>query len=251
MRLPHMKITIVTVCFNSENTIENTIRSVVSQSYSDIEYIIVDGLSTDNTLQIVNRYSDSVSRLISERDSGIYEAMNKGVEHATGDFILFLNADDRLIYEKTIENFVKRIEPDNESESDVRVGNVIIFDPDKNKGHVWKSKNISPFSVFRGSVPHPATFYRRDSFTKNGLFDESFKIAGDYEWLIRAVMKTKLTFTKMDILTAIFFKGGISTRQNYKDILSQEKQRAIRMHYSRQEIAYYNFRFRIFKTLGI
>ena len=95
-----MKISVITVCYNSENTIERTIKSVLSQTYQDIEYIIVDGLSTDKTLEIVNKYKDKIAKIISEKDTGLYDAMNKGIDNASGEYLMFLNSDDCFIIMK-------------------------------------------------------------------------------------------------------------------------------------------------------
>lgn len=102
-----MKVSIITVCYNSQATIENTIKSVISQTHSDIEYIIVDGKSGDNTLEIVNKYQDKIAKVISEPDQGIYDAMNKGIKVATGDIVGILNSDDYYVDSEVVSHIVK------------------------------------------------------------------------------------------------------------------------------------------------
>ena len=249
MKTP-LKISIVTVCYNSEATIERTIRSVLEQSYDNIEYVIVDGMSTDGTIDIIDKYSDDIDVFIREKDEGVYDAMNKGLDGSSGDYILFLNADDRLFYENTISEAAGLITA-NESNPDVFLGDVVIHDQGKRKSSIWKSKKVTPYSLFRGSVPHPAAFYSRSAFSKNGMFDKSFRIAGDYEWFVRGTVNGSISFSRMNLLVSIFFKGGISTNPEFTRILQEEKNKIKMTHYSKMERIFYNFRYRIKKIIGI
>jgi glycosyltransferase involved in cell wall biosynthesis len=124
----YIKFSIITVCKNSEKTIEKTIKSVIEQTYKNIEYIIIDGKSTDNTAGIIKKYINKISHYINEEDNGIYDAMNKGVNLAKGDYISFLNADDRLFDELSIERVCKQIKNDNSKAIDVFYGAVLILD---------------------------------------------------------------------------------------------------------------------------
>jgi glycosyltransferase involved in cell wall biosynthesis len=243
------KFSIITVSYNSAKTISKTIESVIAQNYENIEYIIVDGNSTDETTQIIEKYADDIDEMVSEDDSGIYEAMNKGVSKASGEFILLLNADDRLLTEQTVSQIVRAIRKDDSA--DVYLGNVLLYDDASGKASIWNSKKIKPSSIFRGSVPHPATIYTKYTFEKNGLFNETYQIAGDYEWLLRGVMKNALRFSNIGVTTAIFYKGGVSTKNSLNQKQNEEKELAKRMYFSNFEYIKFGIRTRIKKTFGV
>ncbi|MCB0748933.1 MAG: glycosyltransferase [Ignavibacteriae bacterium] len=240
------KISIITVCKNSESTILRCVDSVLNQSYSNLEYIIVDGDSNDKTISIINNFRDKISKIISEPDTGIYDAMNKGVQSSSGDYILFLNADDFLISENTINNFVAYVTSEKVEEADIYFGKVLIFNKQNGIGNLWKAAKVSKYSLFRGSIPHPATFIKSDTFKKCGLFDTNYKISGDYEWFVRALIKYNMTFVRNEIIVSVFNKGGVSTI-NSDEIIKNEKQRIHQTYYSYWERKYYNFRWFIKK----
>lgn len=231
----NIKFTIVTVCKNAAATIEKTIQSVISQTYENIEYILVDGQSVDGTLSIVQTYKQHIDVLISEQDNGIYNAMNKGIRSATGDIISFLNADDRFFNEITVECMANFITDCEFEDIDVYHGSVVVYDYQKGDGFIWKSGPISSFFIHRESLPHPATFYSRPAFDKNGLFDTSYSIAADYEWTIRALKKNTLSFQFMPLLVAVFAKGGISNNKANTSLARTEVRRAISAHFSNTE----------------
>jgi len=246
----NLKFSIITVCKNAEQSIEKTIKSVVSQVYENIEYIIIDGKSEDNTIQIINHYRDKITHFVSEKDNGIYEAMNKGIFWATGDFVSFLNAGDRYFDEEIIEKVNQFVQNFSSRQIDVFHGGVLIFNESTKTGNIWYSSPIKRFSLYRGAIPHPATFYRRGAFQKNGLFDETYKIVGDYEWTIRAFIRNKLIFQYLKILVAIFEEGGISTSKVSNKLHYLERRRAITAHYGKVEDWFFAFRKWLRKPLG-
>lgn len=146
------KISIITVCYNSEKTIEDTIKSVVSQSYPNIEYIIIDGVSTDNTLEIVNKYQEKISKIISEKDNGLYDAINKGINIASGEIIAILNSDDLYQDNKVIEEVVELFRKDN---LETCYGDLVYVDRlDTSKTiRYWKSGNYKEGLFFKGWMP--------------------------------------------------------------------------------------------------
>jgi glycosyltransferase involved in cell wall biosynthesis len=248
----HPKFSIVTVCRNAAATIEKTIQSVVSQTYRNIEYIVVDGQSTDATLSVVQDYDRHIARLICERDRGIYDAMNKGIRAATGDVISFLNADDRLFNERSIE-YVARFIDTGPGDVDVYHGRVMVFDYEKGDGFVWMSGPISSFLIHREPLPHPAMFCTREAFEKNGLFDPTFTISGDHEWTIRGLKKNHLRFQFMPILVTVFAKGGVSTSRAHVPEAQADTRRAITTHFTPAEDAWQGCRKRVrrkWKKLG-
>ena len=175
-----MKLSIITVCKNSEYSIERTIESVINQTFTDYEYIIIDGASTDRTLEIIKKYSDKTNKLISEPDNGIYDAMNKGVKMSEGEYLLFLNAGDYFVN----KDVLMKVFSMNPGEDIVYGDTLIIF---KNK-LIRKpaSKKIFYFFMFFDTIPHQNVFIRRSVFDVVGMHDINYKIAGDYDFFLRA-----------------------------------------------------------------
>lgn len=197
-------ISIVTVCYNTEGCIAETIKSVAKQSYQNIEYIIIDGGSKDHTIEIVKSYNDTVAKFISEPDNGIYDAMNKGIDLSTGEWVLFLNSGDTLHNPFVISDFVNYL---NSSKEETVYLGLIQTTISGSKGKVVKPKTeISPWYT----PPHQGTFFPL-RLLKENKFNLSFNILGDRELYIR-LMKTKnLTPTILPIIVANYDLGGISS----------------------------------------
>lgn len=248
--MERLKFSFITVCYNSKLTIERTIQSVLRQTDADIEHIIVDGQSSDGTMDIIQKYREHISHIISEKDNGLYDAMNKGIARASGDFILFLNADDYLFNETSISWAAALIEEDHRR-ADVYYGKVLIFDEVSGRANIWQAAKVSRFSLFRSAIPHPATFYSKEAFAKNGLFDLNYPIAADYEWTVRALLRNGLQFKRIDTLVAVFTKGGISTQPGLSKRIKAEKKQIAQAHYPALERFYWRLRWRLSKTLGI
>lgn len=178
-----MKISIITTSYNSQETIFETLKSVNSQSYNNIEHIIVDGESSDRTLEIVDRF-DHVAQIISERDSGVYEAMNKGIRAASGDIIGFLNSDDYFFSNDIMKEYAEGFRS---------LSNKIIFGDlqfisrdNKRRIRSWVSSEFSNQKINFGWIPpHPTFYARKELFDNYGGFDESLRFAADYDLMIR------------------------------------------------------------------
>ncbi len=205
------KVSVITVCYNSALTIERAIRSVESQSYKKIEHIIIDGLSTDHTFEIIKKL-DCVDKAVSEKDSGIYDAMNKGLSLATGEIIVFLNADDfyknALVVEKVMNVFDKY-------SLDVVYGDVDFFSPNDISKIVrrYSSKNFSPNKLGFGFMPaHPSLFMRREVYENVGDFDIDFRIAGDFDLVARAFKNKDLRYKYVPEIFVSMQTGGVSTQ---------------------------------------
>jgi glycosyltransferase involved in cell wall biosynthesis len=206
-----MKLSIITASFNSEKTISKTIESLLNQSCSDFEYIIIDGSSSDNTLSIIKSYENQFKekgisyRWISENDRGIYDAFNKGIEMAEGNWISFIGSDDYYL-EKALENYVKILNP----VYDIVYSNVKVV---KGLKTVKTINGIWSWKSFRRkmTIAHVGAFHNKVYFNKYGFYDLSYKIAGDYELLLRA--KENLRTTKLEMITAIMSADGISNNQ--------------------------------------
>ncbi len=208
-----MKISLVTVCFNSEKTIAQTIGSVLEQTYKNIEYIIVDGASTDNTLAVLKQYEGHIAKIISEPDYGIYDAMNKGIRAATGDVIGFLNADDVYAGNYVLERVAKAFEKDETVDS---VYGDLCYVSDVNPNEIvrfWRAGEFNEKSFLNGWMPpHPTFFVRKSILDKYGLFDPTFRFAGDYELILRLLYKHHISTKYLRFLMVKMRIGGAGNR---------------------------------------
>lgn len=204
-----MKISIITVCFNSSKTIEKTFQSILNQTYNDIEYIVIDGGSTDSTLDIIKKYKKNIASFVSEPDRGLYDAMNKGIKLATGDIVGILNSDDIYTDEKVLEN-VARFHKNNNVE--VSLGNIIQL---TNYGKVvrrYSAKKWIPNKLKIGFMPpHPSLFFKRELFEKYGYYHLDFVSGADYELIVRFFLKNNVLWKYSNITTTAMLIGGIST----------------------------------------
>jgi glycosyltransferase involved in cell wall biosynthesis len=206
-----MKISVITVCYNSAATIEQALKSVRNQNYQNIEHIIVDGASVDETLEIIKSEGSSIVKIISETDDGIYDAMNKGIRLATGEVVVFLNADD---FYKDV-NVLARVAAVMQAEQlDAVYGDVEFFRPGQ-QNYVVRRYNSGRFSANRlgwGWMPaHPALFVRRVLFERYGMFCTDYRIAGDFEFIARVFKHTELRHRHLPESLVCMQMGGIST----------------------------------------
>jgi len=204
-----MKITIITVVRNGVNTIKDTIECVLGQSYSNIEYIIIDGCSTDGTIDVIKSYGDKITKFVSEKDTGIYDAMNKGLRLATGDYIGFLNSDDFYMHPYVID---KVVEHARSTQADSLYGDLIYVAPnDTNRLlRYWKAGGFDRFKMLFGwSVPHPTFFVKRRVFDEFGLFRDTFRIAGDYEMMVRFFFKGRISAAYIPEILVKMRAGGV------------------------------------------
>lgn len=224
-----MKISIITVCYNSSKTIELTILSVANQTYKDLEFIIVDGDSKDNTIEIVKKHESVISNWISEPDNGLYDAMNKGISMATGDLIGILNSDDTFNSATVIEEIFAFHKGNN---IDASVGNIIQHKEDGSVVRLYSSKNWSPEKLSIGFMPpHPSIFFKKEIFSKFGYYDLNFKIGADYELITRFFLKNNISWKFSGITTTAMLVGGLSSSgtSSYK-LITKEIQKALQMN---------------------
>ncbi len=187
-----MRISIVTVCFNCAATIGDTVKSVLSQGHRDVEYIVVDGGSTDGTQELVTTYNGRIGKFVSEPDEGIYDAMNKGMRMAEGDFVAFLNADDIYVDDRVISDVVTAAQAQS---VDAVYGDLLYVRRDDTDKVVryWKAGAYLPGAFRLGWVPpHPTFFCRRDVLKEVGCFDPRYRIAGDFELMLRLLDKHRI-----------------------------------------------------------
>jgi len=181
------KFSIITVCYDAQDYIEECIQSVIQQNYQNVEYIIIDGKSTDNTMNIINKYGDHIDKVISEKDSGIFDAMNKGFKLSNGDIIYFLNSDDKFYSPDVLSNIVKQFTLNGKVQ--ILSGKVKYFNVPKNSRINYLRENFS-FKTKRDLLskqnPQQCIFARREVYNQIGFFDTNYKLCADYDWLLRA-----------------------------------------------------------------
>lgn len=215
-----MKVSIVTVCYNSEKTIRDTIKSVLSQDYKNIEYIIVDGNSMDGTMGIIEEYKARISMVICEADDGIYDAMNKGISMCTGQIICLLNSDDIYSDKSVISNIVRVF---NKNDADCVFGDIYYVASDDLTKIIRKWKTGEYYGMKNGwHAPNPAFFVKRNVYEQYGLFDISFDISADFEFMLRVVEKYKVKITYYSQYVVMMRVGGESNR-SIKNIIKGNK----------------------------
>lgn len=217
-----MKISIITVCYNSSATIRDTLRSVANQKNKNIEHILIDGASTDDTLKIIEHF-DSVTKLVSEPDKGIYDAMNKGIALTVGDVIGTLNADD-FYADDTVLTEVAKVFLDPKVEACYADLVYVRQDNVSKVVRFWKSRDYEPGLFKSGWMPaHPTFFVRKSVYEKYGLFNLDYKIAADFELLFRFIEKNKINTRYLPKVLVKMRMGG-TTNKNFSNIFLQNKE---------------------------
>lgn len=205
-----MKVSIITVCMNSEGTIQDTLLSVSRQTHPELEHIIFDGGSTDDTVEIIELNISSNSRLITGRDSGIYDAMNKAVGFCTGDILLFLNSDDMLVDENVVSNVVRQFQ---DTGAHILCAGIKYFDRDPGTKIVrtWMPKEFSKGRIASGwHPPHPGFFCRTSIFRELGGFNTVYRIVADFDFMIRACSAYHNNVHISDLVATYMRVGGAS-----------------------------------------
>lgn len=223
------QISVITVCRNSKKTIDRALSSVAMQDWPNIEHIVIDGASTDGTLEVLDRFKTRLSYVISEPDNGIYDAMNKGLAKANGEVVCFLNADDEYVSSTTLSRVMALIVDLN---LDAVMGDVVYFDKDEPSRVLrrYRSNQFNPSRLAWGWMPaHPALFLRKRVTDRVGCFKTDYSIAGDYEYVIRAFYCQNLQYQHMSEILVRMQTGGASTGGILKKInLNLEVLRACR-----------------------
>lgn len=217
-----MKISVITVCLNAEETIEETILSIESQAYKNVEHIIIDGASTDNTVAIINKHKDDLAHFISEPDKGLYDAMNKALKLASGDFIIFLNANDTFYDENVLNTVVETLEKN----SDVKIlyGDILNLCKKRKISKIQNYNNISDIFFFvNENICHQCIFYHKSLFEKYGYYSQDYKIYSDWDFNLKCIVEKKVCIKYLPLVISKFQLGGISSSGNNLEILKNEK----------------------------
>ncbi len=243
-----MKITIITVTFNSGKYLEEAINSVIRQTYNNIEYIIIDGGSNDDTLSIIEKYKKYISYYISEKDNGIYDAMNKGILASTGDIIGFLNSDDTF-YDSDV---VKKIFDSFNDNTDCVIGDIVFVNNKNNLKRNYTSKNFSiKYFEYGHMPPHPSFYLKKNFYINYGLYDINFKISSDFDLISRLMYKNIINFKIIDLVIVRMRDGGISTKISKKILLNKEILDSCKKNNIKTNIIkiYFKYFFKIFSFL--
>jgi glycosyltransferase involved in cell wall biosynthesis len=205
-------ITVITVSLNSEKTILNCLESINSQTYSNYEHLIIDGESKDKTIEIIQGFSSNKIRFISEKDNGLYDAMNKGLRHSKGEIIGFLNSDDIFFSKNILEIISKKMK---DEKIDATYGDLLIVNNlvEKKPKRLYKSKNFSN-KLFKRCImpPHPTFYFKSKFLEKIGFFNLSYKVSSDFDFVLRCLVKHNLRAKYIDNILVIMSSGGISNR---------------------------------------
>ena len=217
-------LTVITVVYNNVRDVERTLQSVVHQTYPHIEYIIVDGGSTDGTVDVINRYADRIARLVSEPDRGIYDAMNKGLAIATGDYVLFMNSGDEIYAPTTVESLFASA-----ADADIYYGETELHDAD------WHSLGLRRHAIperftwrsfrYGMNVSHQAIYIRR---SLTGRYDLRYQLSADIDWVIRAAKQAR-TIVNTKRIVAKYLVGGMSKKRHWQSL--KERFRIFSRHY--------------------
>ena len=220
-----MKLSIITINYNSAEGLAKTIHSVIRQTYNDIEYIVIDGGSEDDSKGVIKANGAGIAYWVSEHDEGIYNAMNKGIMASTGDYLLFLNSGDVLMDKDVISEVFKQ-----ELTQDLICGNLIF---DKESGpEEWIPADELTFKTFLYStIPHPCTLIKRKVFDIVGMYNERNKIVSDWEFFLLAICRYNLTYRHLNIFMTIYSNGGVSSNPQNFIAINAERRAVLNTHF--------------------
>ena len=202
-----MKISIITVNLNNASGLEQTIQSVVAQSYQPIEYIVIDGNSTDGSKTVIEKYAANINVVVSEKDNGVYNAMNKGIANSTGEYFLFLNSGDTLLQRNSLKKLI-----DGSNNADIVYGNIKMTEGSKSREVIFPSKLSFKF-FYINSLPHPCTLIRKPLFDTVGLYREHFTIVSDWLFFTLAICRYSSSYKHVNVTVSNFMLGGLSSTQ--------------------------------------
>ena len=208
-----MKVSIITVCFNSSPTILDTINSVNIQDYKHIEHIFIDGGSSDDTLSIIKSNCNRNKIIISEKDSGIYDAMNKGLENATGDVIGFLNSDDLFANTNAVSRIMTLM-----SNSNIVVGGIEMINSKNKIIRKWMPKSYNPTNIENNFYPHPAFYIKNNLLVRVGNYNLKYEVSSDFDWMLRCLLNSNDKVSILEEYIVTMRLGGKSTK-NIRNIL--------------------------------
>ncbi|QNM86258.1 glycosyltransferase [Polaribacter pectinis] len=206
-------LSIITINYNDFSGLKKTVESVIKQTYSNFEYVVIDGGSTDESYKYLQEKKDSFSHLVSEKDAGIYNAMNKGIRAAKGEYLLFLNSGDVLNGVSALKDFI---------ESPLFLGDIVYGDYKFLEGEKKYPDNLTPLHFFKSSLPHQSSLIKKELFDIYGYYDEGFKIVSDKAFYIKCFLSNKVVFTHINQKLSIVDLNGISNSSEYQKKVVEE-----------------------------
>ncbi len=212
------KLSIITINFNNAEGLEKTIQSVVGQCFEDYEYIVIDGKSSDASVDIIKSHQEKIAVWVSEKDHGIYHAMNKGIEFAKGEYCLFLNSGDYLVDASVLQKVFSK--PLNE---DILYGDLITIDQSGLTTKLASPDFIGIKRLLTDTLWHPVSFIKRKLFEEYGNYDENYKIVADYEFFVRVIIGKKASTKHLNVDVAFFSTNGISGAGSHRTLLIEER----------------------------
>ncbi|GAA3621211.1 glycosyltransferase family 2 protein [Flavivirga jejuensis] len=220
------KISIITITYNNLEGLKKTFDSVCSQTWKGYEHIIIDGGSNDGTRAYLESLDNRVSYWVSEPDNGVYQAMNKGIKKATGDYLVFLNSGDHFYNNKVLEKNIDCL-----GKSDIIYFNLQVIGEKDN--FIKEYPEVLSFSYFvKDTLPHPATFIKKEVFDKVGLYDESLKIVSDWKFFMDSICKNNISYQKINAPLSTFYLDGMSSNSNNKNVIVNERQGVLNSEYA-------------------
>lgn len=240
MATPHPLVSIITVCLNERTRIEKTINSITHQKCQEFEWIVIDGGSTDGTLDILNMHRDRMRVFVSEKDQGVYHAMNKGIRLAQGEYCLFMNGGDEFYDPHAIDKFHSF-----DNKADYNYGGIVeVRGDDRIPNHIDPISNLRHF-LYKRSLPHQASFIRTELFKKYGGYDTAFEVLADQEFCKRMILKHKVKVRHLPWMVAVFYFDGLTFKSKKLAPLELEKKTIRNMYFG------YGYRLRYALNAGI
>ncbi len=221
-----VKLSIITINKNNLIGLEKTVKSIISQSFLDFEFIVIDGGSTDGSIDIIKKYQEEITYWVSESDGGIYNAHNKGIVKANGEYCLFLNSGDYLVDESVLEKVFTST-----CDAAIIYGNMII-DWGSGKHTYGKMPNRITFhQMLMDTLWHPVSFIKRELFSKYGRYDEHFRIVADYDFFFRAIIVNNVSTQHIELDISVFDSQGISSHIKNKEVEMEERKEVLRKYF--------------------
>lgn len=237
------KISVITINYNNAEGLKKTIASVLMQTFQDFEFIVIDGKSTDQSVDVIKQ-NQRINYWESEKDNGIYHAQNKGAKKATGEYCLFLNSGDYLADATTLEKVAKELT------KDIIYGDLLIEDAKGNRKNGVSSDRLDNYHFMISTLWHPCTFIKRSLFEQYGYYNESFKITGDYEFFIRTILKNGASYRHIPLPITIFDTSGVSNNPDNKKLEHEERRRSWLLNYSSVRLKLFEFKTKLKRRLN-
>ncbi len=237
------RISVITINFNNATGLEDTIKSVVDQKGLDFEFLVIDGGSADASREIIEKYKSNISYWISEKDNGIYHAQNKGILKAKGEYCLFLNSGDVFADATVLQKVNAELK-----DVDILYGDIITRDKTGKTNYLNSPEKIGVYEMMISTLWHPSAFIKKELFEKLGLYDEAFKVAGDYEFFVRSILKHNVVTRHIHLAIALFDLGGISNTPRMQELQSIERKKSWELNFSEPVIEVFENNTRLLRS---